>query len=54
VVEFTDGVKFNLDGPLRVERRRDGYYVVGNGMLIPVDDRAEGVEIIREMTKKEA
>lgn len=24
-LRFTDGVRFNTDGPYRIERRRDGY-----------------------------
>lgn len=52
-IEFTDGVKFDTSGEYRVERRFDGYYVVGNGMLCPVDDRDEGKEIISSLTKKE-
>ena len=51
-LRFTDGVEFNVGGPLRVEHRRDGWYVVGNGLLIPVDSAEEGRAIIREMPKK--
>ncbi len=51
-LRFTDGVEFDVGGPLRVEHRRDGWYVVGNGGLIPVDSAEEGRAIIREMAKK--
>ena len=51
-LEFSDGVKFNMQGPLRLERRRDGWYVVGQGMLIPVSDRVEGAEVIADMTSR--
>lgn len=44
---FSDGMKFNTSGELRVEVRNDGPYVVGNGMLIPVDTEEEGQELIR-------
>jgi len=47
-LRFTDGVRFNTDGPYRIERRHDGYYVVGHGMLMPVATYEEGQEIIRE------
>ena len=53
-IEFTDGVKFNMDGPYRVERRHDGYYVVGEGMLCPVDSLEDGYEFIRSLTPPEA
>ena len=48
-IKFSDGMEFDTAGDLRIERRSDGLYVVGEGMLIPVNDRAEGLEIIQEM-----
>jgi len=48
-IKFSDGMEFDTAGDLRIERRSDGLYVVGEGMLIPVNDRAEGLEIIKEM-----
>ncbi len=51
-LRFTDGVEFDVSGPLRVEHRRDGWYVVGNGTLIPVDSAEEGDALIRKMSKK--
>ena len=51
-LRFTDGMEFNVAGPLRVEHRHDGWYVVGNGMLIPVGSAEEGKGVIRRMSKK--
>lgn len=48
-LRFTDGSKFNTDGEYRVERRKDGYYVVGKGMLCPVDSRKEGMDMIKDL-----
>ena len=47
-LQFTDGVKFNTDGEYRVEHRHDGYYVVGHGMLMPVDSYQDGQAFIQE------
>ena len=52
MLRFSDGEEFETSGELRVECRSDGYYVVGQGMLIPVSDRKEGEEVIREMAGK--
>lgn len=52
MLEFNDGVKFDTSGALRVERRHDGYYVVGQNMLIPVNDRKEGLEVIAEFSQR--
>lgn len=51
-MRFSDGMEFDTSGPLRITRRRDGYYVVGNGMLIPVADRDEATDFIRRFTKE--
>lgn len=52
MLKFSDGVEFDTGGELRVEARSDGYYVVGQGMLIPVSDRKEGEEVIQELAGK--
>jgi hypothetical protein len=48
-LRFSDGMSFDLSGDLRVVHRRDGWYVVGCGMLIPVADREEGARVVGEM-----
>lgn len=48
-LNFNDGMTISTDGVLRVIKKRDGYYVVGEGMCFPVDDRLEGNEIIKEI-----
>ena len=52
MLEFNDGVKFDTGGEYRIERRSDGWYVVGSGMVMPVDSRAEGEEVIAELTEE--
>lgn len=39
---FSDGMTFNTSGPLRLVKRSDGWYVVGEGTLIPVASPEEG------------
>jgi hypothetical protein len=36
-------------GPLRILEFQDGYYVVGLGDIIPVDDRQHGIDKIEEI-----
>ena len=43
---FSDGMIFDLSGPLRVELRSDGYYVVGQGMMMAVDTLEQGQKAI--------
>lgn len=48
-IKFSDGIEFELNGEYRVERRIDGLYVVGKGMLIPVDNETEAEDIIAKL-----
>lgn len=48
---FTDGMSFDTAGRMRIERRRDGLYVVGEGTLCPIRTRQEGIELIDSMQK---
>jgi hypothetical protein len=51
-LRFSDGMEFDLSGDLRVVHRRDGWYVVGRGMLIPVADREESDRLVAEMNNR--
>ncbi len=52
-IKFSDGVEFDLQGPYRIETRFDGLYVVGHGMLCPVENREEAEAMLREFTPRE-
>ena len=52
-LRFTDGMTFDTGGPLRLQMRSDGMYVIGNGMLVPVRDAQEGRQLIENITKTE-
>jgi hypothetical protein len=45
-LKFSDGEEFDLSGPLRKEHRKDGWYVLGENMLIPVKNEQEADEYI--------
>lgn len=51
-LKFSDGVEFETSGNLRVESRKDGLSVVGNGMLMPVSSYEEGSSYIKEVSNK--
>jgi len=51
VLKFDDGEKIETQGELRITSRKDGLYVVGKGMCIPIDSREEGNELIKELNK---
>jgi len=48
-LKFSDGMEFDASGPLRIEERRDGLYVVGQGMLMACETRAEAEDLIDEL-----
>jgi len=47
-LKFSDGEEFDLLGSYRKEYRIDGWYVVGENMLIPIKDEHEADEYIYE------
>jgi len=47
-LKFSDGMEFDLSGPLRVELRSDGYYVVGQNMLMAVDTLEQGEKVVAD------
>jgi len=51
-MRFSDGMTFDTAGPLRTVRKSDGLYVVGNGLLIPVNDYKEAKTLIEEFSPK--
>jgi hypothetical protein len=51
-LRFSDGMVIHTDGPLRVIRKKDGYYVVGEGMCCPVDSREDGDNFIKSILSK--
>ena len=49
---FTDGQTFDLSGPLRLEERYDGWYVLGDNRMVPVSSQDEGIRLIDEEIAK--
>jgi len=41
ILKFSDGEEFDTSCEPRIETRKDGLYVMGNGYLIPVANRTE-------------
>lgn len=50
ILKFSDGEEFDTSGPLRSEERSDGWYVIGQGHLIPVRDENEADDVIASMS----
>ena len=51
-IKFSDGMEFDISGELHTEERSDGWYVVGENMLIPVNSEEEGEEYILKLGRK--
>jgi hypothetical protein len=48
-LKFSDQERFDLEGPYRVELRKDGWYVIGRGTLTPVATREEGLRLVQQI-----
>ena len=46
MLKFNDGETFDLSGPLRLEERADGWYVLGENRMMAVNDVSEGKKYI--------
>ena len=47
-LKFSDGIEIDTSGDLRLLELYDGWYVLGEGRLIPVKDEGEGlIEILK-------
>lgn len=46
MLRFNDGVNIDTSGPLRPLRLSDGWYVVGDGMLLAAADETDARESI--------
>ncbi len=51
-MKFSDGINVNTEGELRTLHVEDGWYVVGEGMLIPCADKDEAEAMLEEMKKE--
>ena len=45
-LRFSDGITIDRSGTMRVIKKSDGYYIIGQGMCCPVDSIEEGQRII--------
>jgi hypothetical protein len=45
----SDELKIDKDGKYQVIRRPDGWYIVGHGYCIPVNDGIEGLDLIAQL-----
>ena len=46
MLHFNDGISIDTSGELRILKLYDGYYVVGEGMLLPMNSHEECQEYI--------
>jgi hypothetical protein len=53
IARLTNGVEIDVSGGLRVLEFENGFYVVGQEMLIPVNSREEGLAEIRKIKEGE-
>lgn len=50
-LRFSDGTSFDTSGPMRVEWRKDGYYAVGEGWLMPASSYEDAEGLVKKFSK---
>ena len=53
MLRFSDGITIDASGEPRVLRLNDGYYAVGKGILIPVDNLQSAEFMVQRMERWE-
>jgi hypothetical protein len=53
ILRFSDGEEFDTSVELQLTLRNDGWYVIGNGLLIPVSNVNEGRKELKEQKRKQ-
>ena len=43
---FSNEILINTSGEFRTEKQNNNYYVVGKGILIPVESKQKGLDMI--------
>ena len=51
MLRFNDSISFDTSGPLRIVYKSEGMYVVGEGMMVPVREQGEGLQLIENILK---
>ena len=52
ILKFSDGEEFDTSVELQLTLRKDGWYVIGSGLLIPVRDLDEGRKELKRQKDK--
>ncbi len=52
MLKSNDQVNIDTSGELRPLKLSDGWYVVGQGMLIPVKDQREAIQMIEKLKQE--
>ena len=50
ILKFSDGEEFDTSCKPRIENRKDGLYVIGNGQLIPTNNIKESLEFLNRIS----
>jgi hypothetical protein len=49
MLRFSDGIQINTSGEPRILNLKDGLYVTGKGVLIPVDSMDEALLVLERL-----
>jgi hypothetical protein len=51
-IKFNDGITIDMSGTMRIIKKVDGFYIVGQGISCPVDSIEEGQRLISRFMSK--
>lgn len=50
-LKYTDGIEIDTDGPFRILNFLDGWYLAGEGLLIPLKNEQEGLDYLDQIAE---
>ena len=48
ILKFSDSITVDTSGPIRTLQLPDGWYVIGQGYLIPVESEKAALDLIKK------
>jgi len=52
ILRFSDGEEFDTSVELQLMKRKDGWYVIGEGLLIPVVNLDKGRTMLKQIKEE--
>ena len=53
MLRFDDGINIDTSGELRAIKLSDGWYLIGQGLMLPAESEGKAHELLKELTQND-